>query len=468
MKRCGIKSVKSLGKQAVYNITMLSNPHNYLLYDNNKNKAVISLNSHAVAYSYLSSRLLYLKTHYPLEFFTAILSCESDEDKVKEYKTEAQRFGINVNRIDLNKSKERFSIYNNSIYIGFANIKGIGDEPAARIVAQQPYNGFEDFLSRFGTDAKVIKPLLALRCFNEASPVTLFEFAEYFKTQNKKREDRDKRNIAARDKIVDELLYLVVQAKALENPCEDQIAEWRRQSAAHLEQSLQWSEEESIDNLNIWLEDCLDRFDKKVWQKILGKYKKNINTIKNKQTEDKPISLKSFEPTGKIDEKLAALLRSPVERAEEEFYGFGWIHPLELCPECEGRTFSEFKKKIEVEDTAVYLMEVRVVERPKQMKSKTDKIYYTFKVEDSEWQTEGVTIWEEDYKRFEKELNFWESDAAKGNLLKIRLGRPKPPFKNYTFDSPPKAVRHLKVPKEKEDDMRMKVIPRSEVKGNHE
>ena len=56
--------------------------------------------SHAVAYTFTSARLLYLKAHYPLEFFCSTLCLEADEDKVKIYKREAERMGIKINRCD--------------------------------------------------------------------------------------------------------------------------------------------------------------------------------------------------------------------------------------------------------------------------------------------------------------------------------------------------------------------------------
>jgi DNA polymerase-3 subunit alpha len=105
--------------------------------------------SHAVAYTYISGRLLYLKAHYPHEFYTAILSCESLSEKIKEYKMESKLHGVEMHRLDINKSKETFDLVGETIYYGLGNVKGIGIEPAKRIVAGQPYANFEDFLTRF-------------------------------------------------------------------------------------------------------------------------------------------------------------------------------------------------------------------------------------------------------------------------------------------------------------------------------
>ena len=431
--------------------------------------------SHAVAYTYISSRLLYLKAHYPLEFFTAILSCEEDDKKVKEYKTEAQRFGITINRIDINKSKSRFSIVDNSIYIGFANIKGIGDEPAARIVAGQPYVDFEDFITRFGADAAVLKPLLGLRCFKDASPVTLYEFAEYHKDETAKRVERDKRNLVSRDKIVNELVYLMVQTKGLGSLTEAQATELQLEAAEYLVRSLGFTDFEHDVNATLLLwngnldTNGMSKAHKSIlkqYRKVADKYKKNVQSNLEKKSKDTPIRLCDFEQTGTINPKLADIYRRDVEYAEEQFYGFGWIHPLELSPDYEGLTFAEFKQKAEIEDINTTLVEVRLIQKPLEKKSKNGNSYYVLRVEDAEWQSEGVTVWAEDFKRFEPELMHWNEDLKDGHLLKMRLQAPMPPFPNYTFESPPKATRHRIIPEKKEDDVRLTVMTRGSFAGN--
>ena len=155
--------------------------------------------SHAVAYTHTSSRLLYLKAHYPLEFFCSTLGLEGDEDKVKFYKREAERSGIKVNRCDLAKSGINYEIVGDEIYVGFRNIKGIGDEVAEKIAAGKPYRDFPDFLSRFGTDKRVLEPLINLGVFKDAPPNILTEFYEDYKRWTKGNSDKEKRNQKPRD-----------------------------------------------------------------------------------------------------------------------------------------------------------------------------------------------------------------------------------------------------------------------------
>jgi hypothetical protein len=69
-----------LGKRHCYDLEVACSTHNFILPN-----GIVTSNSHACAYTYISSRLLYLKAHYPLEFFVVTLSLEGDEDKLKAY-----------------------------------------------------------------------------------------------------------------------------------------------------------------------------------------------------------------------------------------------------------------------------------------------------------------------------------------------------------------------------------------------
>jgi DNA polymerase III alpha subunit len=441
--------------------------------------------AHATAYTYISSRLLYLKAHYPIEFFAGILESETNEDKIKEYKLDAERFGIQVNPVDLNKSGVNFKILDKEIFIGFSNIKGLGVEVAQRIVSGQPYASFEDFLVRFGTDANVLKPLIGLGVFaecqrepwvvpvlskvvevedvevDEESPqikvtavgetitvnprVALFEFAEFYKGKMKKRDDRFKRNRKSLDGRVEELRFL------LPEDLKDQAGdEW-------FLKRLEMSEDAFTLVMN-----AVGGLDVKGLWKVLLKYKKSYVDNQKKVAADGPVLLKDFVPTGDIESKLKLIYEDDLLASELAYYGFGWNHMLEKSPDYEGGyTFAELGRRAEEQGVVAGMVEVQVIEVPKLKKSKKETNYYVLRVEDNEWQQAGVTVWEDDYERFEEEFNFWESESRRGNLLKCRLMVPTPPFKNYTFYAPPKHRRHLDIPEDKALDPRLAVMRRS-------
>lgn len=438
MKKYKIKSIRPLGKKKVYNITMKSKQHNFLLFGNNNHKScVVSRNSHATSYTIISSRMLWLKTYYPIEFFAATLS-ESSSSKLKEYKVEAERCGIKVNRVDINNSGWTFEIVGDEIYMGFSNIKGIGEEIAQRIVASQPYSSFEDFLRRFGTDAKVLKPLIGLNLFEQdGERKTLYEFYEYYKDKTKKRENRNIRNKKSRSGIVDEFRYL------LYNEHKDKAEELLNE----------WYVIEDKDVFQLTVSFMLDDVDSAF--KTCKKYRRNVNGIMKKMSEDDDIVLSNFVPKGEINPKVAELYDAIPQTAEREYYGFAWDHILEYSKDYRGGyNFDGF----EDETKLVLPIEAQIIEKTQKKLSKKGTEYYIATIEDANGVTNRVTIWEEDYQRFEKEFEYWDEDNAFGNLVRIKLERPGPGFRSFTFDSPPKYLRHKLIPEDKNLDGRLMVL----------
>lgn len=433
--------------------------------------------SHSVSYSYISSRLLYLKAHYPLEFYTAILQCEKkgetnkgDEttNKTMEYKLDAEKMGIKLHKIDLNKSKDNWSIIDGEIYMGFGNIKGIGPDVAQRIVKNQPYYSFEDFLKRFGTDAKVIKPLIALRSFKEADPIVLYEFYENYKKDIKKREERTKRNLTSREKIVIQISEWAEKNKLLETTVESKKTEWINyflsnctQVTTAIElQDVVFKESEVLDIIEDMFVDWAEGI------KLIKKYRKNVDSIKKKEEEEAPvITMEVFEgPTGEeTDEKMMEILSGDIQVAESVYLGFEWNPLLAESSDYQGYVFNRFD---EDEDLISGVVEVHVIDKPKKNVWKSGKGYsYSVNVKDGHGRIERITFWKEDYENwFDEELNFWESNSRKGNLLRMRVKRPEPGRQGFTFESPSKQDRHRKIPKEKRLDARMVVMARPELK----
>jgi len=105
--------------------------------------------SHSTAYGFITYQTAYLKTHYPVEYLTALfISCDGDTDKIKFYIKEAQRLGITIEAPDINKSTLDFraDIQNRSIIFGLKAVKGVGTVPAEDIIQERNNNGgFKDF-----------------------------------------------------------------------------------------------------------------------------------------------------------------------------------------------------------------------------------------------------------------------------------------------------------------------------------
>ena len=106
--------------------------------------------SHSLHYSYLSYVCAYLKAHYPLEFFTELLTIRSDQDfdgwssSAKAYHQELELRGCKILPPSINKSKVEFSIYENKILFGLGAIKNLGVNTASKIIEARGDNRFTD------------------------------------------------------------------------------------------------------------------------------------------------------------------------------------------------------------------------------------------------------------------------------------------------------------------------------------
>ncbi len=92
--------------------------------------------SHSVAYAMLAYKTAYLKTHHPVAFMAAMLSCEMGAtDEIVKYVSEAREMGIRVLPPDVNASEWTFTVVGDSIRYGLGAIKGLGEAAGAAILA---------------------------------------------------------------------------------------------------------------------------------------------------------------------------------------------------------------------------------------------------------------------------------------------------------------------------------------------
>ncbi len=99
--------------------------------------------SHSAAYAMISYRTAYLKTHYPVEFMTALLSSElGNTDKLVVYLDEAKRMGLTVLPPDVNESEALLTaVDNRTIRCGLGVIKNVGLSAIDSIVQSRMARG---------------------------------------------------------------------------------------------------------------------------------------------------------------------------------------------------------------------------------------------------------------------------------------------------------------------------------------
>ncbi len=130
--------------------------------------------SHAYAYSIISYQLAYLKTRYPIEFTSALLSSViGNVAKTSQYISEAKKMNVNILNPSINISSSNYLIKDKKIYTGFSIIKGVGESAARAIVEERengPYKDFVDFVIRMQgkrVSTKTIELLIKAGAFDE-------------------------------------------------------------------------------------------------------------------------------------------------------------------------------------------------------------------------------------------------------------------------------------------------------------
>ncbi len=131
--------------------------------------------SHAAAYSVITLQTAYIKAHYPVEFFAALLSTEiSNTDNIVKYVKDAQKRKIEVRPPHVNFSDYLFSCHDNVIYFGLGAIKGVGESAVQAILdarekhPQKKFESLEDFFSHVESkklNKKVIECLIKAGAF---------------------------------------------------------------------------------------------------------------------------------------------------------------------------------------------------------------------------------------------------------------------------------------------------------------
>lgn len=108
--------------------------------------------SHSVAYSLISYQTMFLKVHFPAEFWAGVLSMVK-EDRRDAALADMGRMGIKLLPPDVNQSGVHFTVMDESkVLAPFAALKGISERSAAAIVeardAQGKFTSIKDFIEK--------------------------------------------------------------------------------------------------------------------------------------------------------------------------------------------------------------------------------------------------------------------------------------------------------------------------------
>ncbi|MCL0065671.1 error-prone DNA polymerase, partial [Dehalococcoidia bacterium] len=126
--------------------------------------------SHAAAFAQTCYESAYLKVRYPVEFYCALLNNQPmgfySPDVIVN---DAQRHGIQVLPVDINRSKDRCTIEDERIRLGFKYVKGVGEIAWTKIIRGRekcPYQRLEDFYFRTGLEREAMENLILIGAFD--------------------------------------------------------------------------------------------------------------------------------------------------------------------------------------------------------------------------------------------------------------------------------------------------------------
>lgn len=144
-----IVSVDIVDVQPTYDVEIDHPEHNFVT-----GEGIVTCNSHSVCYGMTAYICLWLKVHYPIEYWSATFSFAKDE-KIPYYVNEIQQSGeIKIHPVDINKSDINIvSDYcTNSMYWAFNAVKQCGERAQEYISEEKKKNGpffsLEEFIDR--------------------------------------------------------------------------------------------------------------------------------------------------------------------------------------------------------------------------------------------------------------------------------------------------------------------------------
>ncbi|MDH5507523.1 MAG: DNA polymerase III subunit alpha, partial [Anaerolineae bacterium] len=137
--------------------------------------------SHAVDYAVIAVQTAYLKTHYPVEYMTALLSVsQNDSDKVAAYAGDCRRMGIEVLPPDVTQSNWGFSIEEDergqAIRFGLGAVKNVGKGPVDALLdsrRQQPFQTLDQLARQVDlrqVGKRALESLIKVGAFDSFGP----------------------------------------------------------------------------------------------------------------------------------------------------------------------------------------------------------------------------------------------------------------------------------------------------------
>lgn len=163
-----ITAIEYAGEQDVYDVEMDDVGHNFVA------NGVVTHNSHAASYGFITYVTAYLKANYPVDYMAAVLTTTKTKDAMAPYLNECRRMGLHVVPPSVNRSQNDFAVEDDkTIVFGLDSIDGIGVKVTDEILKareDKPFESLHDFIRRVPSrvlDRRVFSHLAASGAFDE-------------------------------------------------------------------------------------------------------------------------------------------------------------------------------------------------------------------------------------------------------------------------------------------------------------
>lgn len=163
-----IKSIEKVGEEETFDVEMLEDPHNFIA------NGFVSHNSHSSCYALLTYVTAWLKSHYPLEFMSSVMSFDIDDETIIEkYVSECRKMKIKVSKPDINKSQNRYIIRKNRLISPITSLDKVGMKVYENILAarrEKRFESFDDFYDKVDkrvVNVRIITNLILGGCFSK-------------------------------------------------------------------------------------------------------------------------------------------------------------------------------------------------------------------------------------------------------------------------------------------------------------
>jgi len=125
-------------------------------------------NAHSISYAYSAYASAWMKTRFPVRFFSRLFNSGGGYYPLPVYIDEAKNCGLKLLPPDINLSNIGFTEEGGTIRTGLIFVKGIGSKLSALIIKERGagYTSLEDFINRTRAGERELSALMAVSAFN--------------------------------------------------------------------------------------------------------------------------------------------------------------------------------------------------------------------------------------------------------------------------------------------------------------